>query len=570
MSLGIDDLLTRAGHILWRELPEEYRYRDVPPEPDEPGDLQAFLHGMGHLLDLIRGTTEQLHADSFAEAPTGGRQIQSWILPYLAEIVGADLAAPDPAQRVAELNASVRWFKSKGTLASIDEVGDVVVGAETVAREGWRRVLTCPRPGLPPFTLPPEGAADELAPDGRRRVPHAADPGAHATIPLGCPDFRREDRAVRDPSGANPLYRVSQPRRDANGVETAAEAIFWRPAAPGGVPCFPGAYDDGAARCPDLRDPDRVAVPGPHPRRTLIHVRPPDGLFAEGLKVLTLDAAQLEPGPEGLEVDPRAAFALAGTPLPETAPAPDRVVVRLAADVRVAAGRELRLTGILITGQAGANPVRLIAAPGARILAERSAAERVVLEGFGPDGETGLPRPTLEARDSIFGEIAGGTGFARVEYCTVTGETDVTLLQASDCILGALSSNLACTESAEAGTPASCIRFSRAEAVGECAGSPSNTAALPRFASRWICGTVPEFRPARYGEPGYGVLSTLCPAAIRSGAEDEGEMGAHHHQFLAAELEALRLKLLTFLPLGQEIAIFHDPLLALRPPEALA
>ena len=38
--------LSRAGQILYRELPEEYRYRDNNSE-DEPGDLEAYLHGFG-------------------------------------------------------------------------------------------------------------------------------------------------------------------------------------------------------------------------------------------------------------------------------------------------------------------------------------------------------------------------------------------------------------------------------------------------------------------------------------------------------------------------------------------
>ena len=54
--------------------------------------------------------------------------------------------------------------------------------------------------------------------------------------------------------------------------------------------------------------------------------------------------------------------------------------------------------------------------------------------------------------------------------------------------------------------------------------------------------------------------------SIAAGAEDEGEMGAHHHMFFAVELRALQQKLTHFLPLGQEIAFTYDPMLALTPP----
>ena len=582
MALTIDDILTRAGHVMWRELPEEYRYRDSIPIADEPGDLAAYLHGLGHMLDLIRGTTEQLYADSFAEAVderSGNRQIQSWLLPYLGDLIGADLVAPDPLQRVAELNAAVRWYKSKGTVTSVDEVSDVITGVETVAREGWRRMLTCPRIGLPPFTLPPEAAALATTSNGQPRVAYADDPIGRATMPLGCPDFRTIDRAVADPAGSNPLYRITQPARDAAGIKIAPTVSYWRPLAPEGVPCFPGSYDDHAPRMPDLRDSDAMGIPGPHPRRTIIHVRPPDGLFDEGLAVLNLTPDQLTPSVANpiLRITPREAFALAGQPLGDNAP--DRVLVNLTADVIVAQDRKLDLEGILITGRValaggGSRSVRIQVAEGARLVMARSAARRVLLKGLGPviDGEA---FPSLEATDCILGTITSGSGHARLVYTTVMGEVDVVILQASDCILDKLTDNLNCAPNA-AGGPSTCLRYTRATPPpGDAAslaclalGGGNNTTIPARFAARWFCppATNPGFRAARYGEAGYGVLAMLCPAVIRQGAEDEGEMGAHHHQFHAAELSALTRKLTRFLPLGQEIAIFHDPHLARLPP----
>ena len=582
MALTIDDILTRAGHHMWRELPEEYRYRDLPPVAGEPGDLAAYLHGLGHLLDLIRGTTEQLYADSFAEVVddrSGGRQIQSWLLPYLGDLIGADLVAPDPLQRVAELNASVRWYKSKGTITSVDEVSDVITGVEAVAREGWRRMLTCPRIGLPPFTLPPEVTASATTANGQPRVANADDPIGRAAMPLGCPDFRTIDRAVADPTGSNPLYRITQPARDASGIKIAPTRTYWRPLAPEGVPCFPGAYDDHAPRMPDLRDQNAGGIPGPHPRRTIIHVRPPDGLFDQGLAVLSLTPDQLTPSAASpiLRITPRDAFALANVALGDTAP--DRVVVNLTADIVVAKDRKLDLEGILITGRVvqpggGSRAVRIQVAEGARLVMSHAACERVLLKGPGPD-IAGEVFPSLDATDCILGDITGGSGHARLVYTTVMGETDVVILQASDCILGTLTDHLNCAPDAGGG-PSTCLRYSRASPPTGAAvsltclalGGGNNTVIPARFAARSYCAPAaqPGFRAARYGEPGYGVLAMLCPDAIRQGAEDEGEMGAHHHQFHAAELTALARKLTRFLPLGQEIAIFHDPHLAQMPP----
>ena len=129
-------LKSRAGQLLYRELPEEYRYQDPAPEPGELGDLEAYLHGFGHLLDLVRGTTEQAYADAFAEPADNGRRIQTWLIPYLAELVGAELRAPDPEMRRAELNNAVEWYKTKGTLGAVDEISDVISGGESVVVEG--------------------------------------------------------------------------------------------------------------------------------------------------------------------------------------------------------------------------------------------------------------------------------------------------------------------------------------------------------------------------------------------------------------------------------------------------
>lgn len=117
-----EGILSRAGRILYRELPEEYRYRDTVP-PDDLADLEAYLHGFGDLLDLIRGTTEQAYNDAFAEPVDSERPIQPWLIPYLAELVGAELMAPDPAHRAPSNTADrsdfvQRWFReADGTCA---------------------------------------------------------------------------------------------------------------------------------------------------------------------------------------------------------------------------------------------------------------------------------------------------------------------------------------------------------------------------------------------------------------------------------------------------------------------
>ena len=121
--------------------------------------------------------------------------MQPWLVPYLAELLGAQLVAPIAEQRIEELNNSVGWYKSKGTLASVDNVADVVAGTETVSREWWRHVLTTPRMSLPPVTSPPGTNATDEAMTASMR-------------PKGCPDFSILHRAIQDENGINPLFKI--------------------------------------------------------------------------------------------------------------------------------------------------------------------------------------------------------------------------------------------------------------------------------------------------------------------------------------------------------------------------
>ncbi len=551
-----DDIISRAGRLLYRELPEEYRYRDTGP-PGELADLEAYLHGFGHLLDLVRHTTEQAYADAFAEEADNGYRIQPWLIPYLADLVGAELLAPDPARRLDELNNSVLWSKSKGTLRSVDDVGDVVSGAETVVREGWKLTLTCPRPALPPFSVPAQDWHD--------------DPLGRTAPPMGCPDLRRMDRAVQDPGGANPLFRLTSPRRDGDGViDPQGITVFWKSRAPGGTPCFPGAYDDGTARCPDLRDPSISARLGPHPRRSLIHLRPPDGFFEPGLKVVSFAAPgdlQIKASDRDRRIGPRQILELAE----DAGPVPDRLIVELGGDLTIPTGAEILFQDILFTGRVSLNAgperaVRIRVQNGARLTLLRAGAEQVNLIGNGNKDAPDVP--PLVAKDSLFGAITGPNRFAELVHCTVLGETDLARLHASDCLLGRLSSNLNC----DAAT--SCIRFSRFDPPSGKAGcflsnSSSNTNDPPRFAARYLQGPDGhcELRLPVYGEPGCAVLGTAAPETITAGAEDESEMGVGHHLYLAAGRRALEKKLSAFLPLGQQIALRYDPLLAQTPPK---
>jgi hypothetical protein len=555
-DLDLDAMRTKAGRLLWHELPEEYRYRDASGDK-ELGDLEAYLHGHGHLLDLIRTTTEQAYADAFAE-DVDGKSIQPWLLPYLAEMLGAQLVAPDPVQRTAELNNSVGWYKAKGTLAAVDSVADVVAGTETVSREGWRHTLTTPRMSMPPFTSPPNGAATDAL--------------TASMQPRGCPDLRLSSRAVQDPDGINPLFLFKS---------TADGSVYWRHHNPTGVPCFPGAYDDATQRTPDLRDPDGSANIGPHPRRTLIHVRPPQGFFADGLieKRISSPAAFIN---TLLATDETSRVVDAATLCAhfEIAPIVDRIQLNLTKDLNINSGH-VTLDGVNIARHNPENPIKIRVSKNSTLTLRNCAVEEISV--VGPNRPSDTPQLILE--NCIVDRILADNAFVRMEYVTVMDNVQVERLQASDCIIADLGDTMICDNETNAG---SCLRYSALdfEHIGaasrrdDCI-TPTNTSRGPNFLRMWfhdpiavetddtpidLHDTVCVQRRPRFGEAGYGVLDLTTAPAILQGAEDQGEMGGYHNRHHAAAIDALRRKLTAFLPVGQEIAISYDPLLAHTPP----
>jgi hypothetical protein len=531
---------TRAGRLLFRQLPEAYRFLDGP-SGDEPGDLAAFLHGFGHLLDLIRGTTEQAYADAFAEpvdvgfgGPEAHRQIQTWLLPYLAELVGSELLSPDPEQRRKELAETVGWYKTKGTLRNADSIADIVSGTETVTVEGWRRVATTPRLGLPPFagSAPATGDGD----------------------PLGTPDLRWANRAVVDPDGANPFFRLTLPGRDGDGRIAASSVTYWKPRAQRGFPCFPGAYDDVSVRTPDLRDPRANPAVGPHPRRTLLHVRPPYGFFEPGLH-----KALLADGTNPLKLDLSDGSVQTRTPkemFNGPGPTPDKLTIE--GDLTIPAGVRVAFEDLLFTGKI---TVQSSPSHDVRLKLTRCAVKTLELP-------SGSATPDVEALDCLIGEIAGGGGFAQLVYCTVLGGTQLERLWASDCIFNGDLVGVKCDHQ-ESG-----IRYSRVPDLSKIAGcvpqrSPHVVTDDPNFVSLYFEDSDDcKLRPAAFGEPGAGVLDLTSSSRLLTGSEDGGEMGAMHHLFHVARIEAVRRKLADFLPLSQEVAIRYDPHLA-RPAAAL-
>ncbi|TRD16104.1 hypothetical protein [Palleronia caenipelagi] len=541
MTHSKDALKTRTGQLLYRHLPEEYRYRDTGTAA-ELGDLEAYLHGFGDLLDLFRATLDQAYADGFAEPTDTGAASQVWLLPYLADLLGTHLLSPDldgtGAIRRAELKNTVDWSKGKGTLGVTDDVADVMADAETVVVEGWKRVALTPRLGLPPFSLTPQAGRDLLA-----------------MAPQGTPDPRFTSRAVRTDTDTGDLQSFRLLSRDVNG-HAIDENINWVLRNPGGVPCFPGAYDDRSVTTPDIRRTGRTP-PGAMPRRVRVYVQPQSGFFEPGLKQVAPSSqtvkswvqAQMDLGIDPVVIGPREVYHILNLNPDD---APDRLTISGGRSLQSGMNVHLHDLNFLDT-------IRV--RTGAELSLRDCAVERVLVEqSTAPDAVA------LTARNCLFNRLSGPAGFAKLEYVTVMESTLLGRIWASDCLFVGKLDDPTCFDDG------SCVRFSRVQPQLDpehClfARALSNTVRPARFVRRPF-GTPGScaVREAKFGEPGCGVLDHSADVEIRKGSEDGMEMGTYHDRGYAARLIALERKLTDQLPLGQELQLTHDPMLALAPP----
>jgi hypothetical protein len=67
----------------------------------------------------------------------------------------------------------------------------------------------------------------------------------------------------------------------------------------------------------------------------------------------------------------------------------------------------------------------------------------------------------------------------------------------------------------------------------------------------------PQFTAERYGDPAYCQLSGRTAVEIRTGADDEAEMGAFHHLYAAQRQTNVQVRLEEYLRFGLEAGIFY-------------
>lgn len=502
------------AQTLYRILPALYRERD------DSGDLRAYLDGCGHLLDAVYATLRQRYGDNFPDNPEPGAHIapaQDWLLPYFAELVDARLLSPLADGRRAELGSAIRWRQGKGTLSTLDSIVEAIGQTESVVQEGWQRVVMTPRVGQPLRPATSFGYAQD---------PVSACPGnmaRHPDLPAATIDMRCPSRAIAVPLGSP----------GAQSIMVDADEVSWRQGSMHGAPCFPGSYEDVSPRTPDMRTPD-WRQGHYHPRRVLIHVPPPSGFFPPNAPVVVWQntpgagyAAQIEidDSVPGRRVHRNRSLD-AGPFIP----------VRVNGPVDLDAA-DPSVTEWIFEGISFRRP---IVSASARLSFYRSAVSRV---------ETGLSdlfAPAVTLRSCLADQIHAPEGRLRLEGGTVLGDVQTRGVEASECIF---TQPVSAPGDANSPPPdGGCIRYSRIVP-----GQPQGTLQLWQNTSE-----APVFFETGYARRHAGVLSPATHAAILTGAEDGGEMGAFWEARHAAIRAAILEKLKDFLPVGQEAVLIPD------------
>ena len=305
---------TQSGRQLFELLPEVYRSRDTIG-PEARGDLSRYLDACGHLLDLIRRTLDQRLTDIFPDESAAVPPGQTWLLPYIADLLDVRMVSPDEAGRREEVANAVAWRQRKGTLKVLEQIAEQVGRLEVELQEGWKRVATTPRVGLPLLPAKALGECEEF--DDFKQHPNwaARHPGLNsAMVDLRYPSRAMQLRVLPTDTPQNPAAKQTN-----FGGTTA----WWRQVNPHGAPCFPGSYEDITRRTVDVRTPSWQQGRH-HPKRAILYAPPPAGFFLLAQPPLTInpktDQGAFDYQPCGLEPSAYCAeFALADATPPVSA-----------------------------------------------------------------------------------------------------------------------------------------------------------------------------------------------------------------------------------------------------------
>lgn len=544
-----------SAEQLYDLLPEVYRERDkdAPGTPSGGGDLRGYLESLGEVLDLARHTLEQRYDDSFPDNSVPGRRCQDWLLPYFADLFAVSLHSPYPEGQREEVANAVRWAQRKGTLLTIEEVIEAIVQSEGEIQEGWQRVATTARIGMPllpamalgePAPMPPDAGSGNSTATPQQIARH---PGLRAVTP----DLRQNSRAVAcDPGtpsshvtlfGGNSIVWPQDDPDRASG-DREFEKTHWRQSNPHGAPCFPGSYEDVSLRTVDIRDGTDGARPF-HPKRIQIFLPPPFGICTpDPLQFQwseTLDTPQLnssDPSPPLLSAYVERIDHGDGS---VTFRNHSVKSVEIVGNVTLATNRRSRFEKLRF-----ANDINLSDG----FLELHRCAVRAI--GSTAPAEPDIEKRRIHLRDSLINKITAAANIISLEYATILDRVKCRRLLASDTIFAGKIDGLNADD---------CVRFSRVPVA--------YLNAMPPIARNdGLTVAMPGFYSSTFGETGCAVLRQTADASLRFGAEDGTELGVHHAWRHIAQIEGLDAKLRDYLPIGLRPVITYDDRLLHKPP----
>jgi hypothetical protein len=141
---------------IWALLPEVYRAADSE-DFDRKGPLRELVERIGVQAAIVRRSIDQMWDDQSIETCDG------WAIPYIAELVGANLvAALNPRGLRLQAAKAIYYRRRAGTVSILEEAARDVTGWDTRIVEFFRRLtrmdhLLDPEKGLPSAGRDPQG-----------------------------------------------------------------------------------------------------------------------------------------------------------------------------------------------------------------------------------------------------------------------------------------------------------------------------------------------------------------------------------------------------------------------------
>ena len=203
----------------------------------------------------------------------------------------------------------------------------------------------------------------------------------------------------------------------------------------------------------------------------------------------------------------------------------------------------------------------IVAVEGSRVELTDSAVDASVREAVAITGRPRVPgglRTVGGVADTAVGDGTTPAGEIDLHECTVIGGIRCTQLDASNSLLVAIRPP---GDPRKAAVHASrrqvgCVRYSF---LPEGSRTGKKYRCVPRLDDPPGVRTAstPRFTSLRYGDPAYLQLATTTADAVRTGADDESEMGVTHLLFTPQRESNLLLRLDEYLRFGLEAGFFY-------------